>query len=43
MERVRKKKIEGKVIPAETDFGNIIGLENDLLICAKIVLLETLY
>ena len=43
MERGRKKKIEGKVIPDETDFGNIICIENDMLICAKIVLFETLY
>ena len=43
MERGRKKKIEGKVIPAETNFGNIICLENDMLICAKIVLFETLH
>ena len=42
MERGRKKKLEGKVIPAGTDFGNIICLENDMLICAKIVLFETI-
>ena len=42
LERGRKKKIEGKVIPAGTDFGNIICLENDMLICTKIVLFETI-
>ena len=45
MERGRKKKIEGKVIPAGIDYGNIVCLENDIsymLISAKIVLFETI-
>ena len=42
MERGRKKKIEGKVIPAGIDYGNIICLKNDMLISAKIVLFETI-
>ena len=44
MERGRKNKIEGKVIPAksglQTDFSNIIGLENEMLICVIIVFLK---
>ena len=47
MERGRKNKIVGKVIPAktglQTDFSHIISLENNMLICAKIVLFEKLY
>ena len=40
MERGRKNKIEGKVIPVktglQTDFGKIVCLEKKMSICAKI-------
>ena len=40
MERQRKNKIEGKVIPVktglQTDFGKIVCLEKKMSICAKI-------